>query len=389
MTKTISGSISASFSIRLVTRAELANCDAWASAFAERRKDRRYYEIIEDTLRDWFEYGYLAIVDKAGSICAVQPFFLLDQDLLEGLGPERRLVSFMRRHYPRLFKLRTMMVGCSAGEAHLAAADGLPPALVAKILSDGIVRQARAIRAHLIVLKEFPAEYREPLSCLLENGFTRVPSMPMTKLDVAGHPNFDAYAQCKLSGQTRRQLRKNFQATEGVDIRMSVIDAAGSFVGEIHPLYLQVFERSEFHFEKLTEDYFRQLGERMKDKTRFFAWRHGNALVAFGLCMVEGDALFLEYIGLDYAVALDLHLYHCVMRDLFNWAVAHHYTCIRSSGLNYEPKYRFRHRLDPIDLYVRHTSPLANAVLKRVLPWMVPVRYDTMLKRFPDYGTLW
>lgn len=388
MTQAISGE-SASYSLRIITRTELKDCDAWTSAFAESRKDRRYYEIVEDTLRDRFEYGYLAIVDAVGTICAVQPFFLLDQDLLEGLGSEWRVVSFLRRHYPRLLKLRTMMVGCSAGEGHLAEGDGLPPALIAKVLSDGIVQSARSIRARMIVLKEFPAVYRKPLNCFVEKGFTRIPSMPMTKLETGGFPDFDAYALGKLSGQTRRQLRKNFKATEGVDIQMAVTEDARSCVGEIYPLYLQVFERSKLRFEKLTEEYFRQLGERMGDKTRFFTWRRDNALVAFALCMVEGRQLFYEYVGLDYAVALDLHLYHYVMRDLFNWAVLHRYTCIRSTGLNYEPKLRFRHRLDPIDLYVRHTSLLANAVLKRVLPRIVPARYDPVLKKFPDYSSLW
>lgn len=389
MTDIILETASTSFSLRIVTRAELKDCDAWTSAFAESRKDHRYYEIVEDTLRDRFEYGYLAIVDAAGTIRAVQPFFLLDQDLLEGLGPEWRSVSFIRRYYPRLFKLRTMMVGSSAGEGHLASGDGLTPGLVAKILSDGIVQIARSIRAHMIVLKEFPAGYRAPLNCLLEKGFTRVPSMPMTIMDTGGFPDFDAYALGKLSSQSRRQLRKNFKATEGIAIRMSVTDDAGSSVGEIHRLYLQVFERSKRHFEKLTEDYFRQLGTRMSDKTRFFFWRRDNVLVAFALCMVESKQLFYEYVGLEYGVALDLHLYHYVTRDLFNWAVANRFSCIRSTGLNYEPKLRLRHRLDPIDLYVRHTSLFANAVLKRVLPRIVPARYDAVLKKFPDYSSLW
>ncbi|WP_424629684.1 GNAT family N-acetyltransferase [Bradyrhizobium sp. SYSU BS000235] len=389
MTSIISDATSASFSLRIVTRAELQDCDAWKSAFRDSRKDHRYYEIVEDTLRDRFEYGYLAIVDAVGIIRAVQPFFLLDQDLLEGLGSEWRLVSFVRRRYPRLFKLRTMMVGCSAGEGHLAEAGDLPPALIAKVLSDGIVQIARSIRAYMIVLKEFPAEYRKPFGCFLEKGFTRIPSMPMTIMDTGGFPDFDAYALAKLSGQTRRQLRKNFKATEGIEISMRVTDDVGGSVGEIYRLYLQVFERSKLRFEELTEDYFRALGKRMSDKTRFFSWRRDNALVAFALCMVESDQLFYEYVGLDYAVALDFHLYHYVTRDLFNWAVANRYTCIRSTGLNYEPKLRFRHRLDPIDLYVRHTSLLANAVLRRVLPRIVPARYDPVLQRFPDYNSLW
>jgi hypothetical protein len=54
-----------------------------------------------------------------------------------------------------------------------------------------------------------------------------------------------------------------------------------------YPLYLQVFERSRMQYEKLTKDFFRQLGQRMSDKVRFFAWRRGNMLVAFSLCTVE------------------------------------------------------------------------------------------------------
>jgi hypothetical protein len=48
-----------------------------------------------------------------------------------------------------------------------------------------------------------------------------------------------------------------------------------------------------------------------------------------------------------------------------------------------------RHRLDPIDLYARHTSAFANAIFRLALPWIVPVRYDATLKLFPNYKDLW
>jgi predicted N-acyltransferase len=142
-------------------------------------------------------------------------------------------------------------------------------------------------------------------------------------------------------------------------------------------------------FEKLTKDFFRQIGQRMNDKVRFFAWRRGNMLVAFSLCMVQGDSLYAEYVGFDYAVALDLHLYHYVVRDMINWGISKGYKWFRSSGLNYDPKLHMRHRLDPIDLYVRHTSALANAIFRLALPWIVPVRYDATLKLFQNYKELW
>jgi hypothetical protein len=374
----------------MVTRSELFGCAAWRDMFADQRKDHRYYEIIEETLKNDFEYGYFAIIDETRSIRAVQPFFLLDQDILEGLGPTGlRWVARLRRLYSRFLKLRTLMVGCSAGEAHLAAADGLPPAQVAEILSRQIVNQAKARRAQLVVLKEFPARYRQALDCFTQRGFTRVPSMPMTALNIQ-YASFDAYMQNALSRTARWDLRKKLKATAGeTDIRMSVTDDLGPAADEIYPLYLQVFNRSKFRFEKLTKDYFRQLGRRMKDKVRFFIWHRGNTVVAFSFCMIQDDCLFSEYVGFDYAVALDLHLYHYTLRDIINWAIANGYRWIRSSGLNYEPKFRMRHELDPIDLYVRHTSPLANAVFKLMLPWIVPARYDKTLKRFANYQDLW
>jgi len=47
------------------------------------------------------------------------------------------------------------------------------------------------------------------------------------------------------------------------------------------------------------------------------------------------------------------------------------------------------HVLEPLDLYVRHTSPLINAAMKRLLPLLEPVRSDETLKKFPNYADLW
>jgi Peptidogalycan biosysnthesis/recognition len=387
---TVSSARSESFSISVVSRAELSRCAPWTSTFTDQRKDYRYYEILDDTLQGNFEHRYFAIVDGNGQVRAVQPFFLVDQDILEGLDAERiRWISWVRRFYPRFLKLRTLMIGCSAGEAHLAATETLPADIVAETLSNGIVRQARSLNAKLIVLKEFPSRYRKVLHCFVQCGFARAPSMPMTMLDIR-YDSFDAYMVKALKSSSRKKLRKNLEATAGVsDIRMSVTDDAASFVDEVYPLYLQVFERSRMRFEKLTKDYFRQIGQRMNDKVRFFAWRRGNKLVAFSLCMVQGDSLFAEYVGFDYTVALDLHLYHYAVRDMISWGISNGFKWFRSSGLNYDPKLHMRHRLDPIDLYVRHTSPLANAIFKLALPWIVPARYDPTLKLFPNYKEMW
>jgi predicted N-acyltransferase len=344
---------------------------------------------VEDTIEPAFDHRYFVIIDEYDTVCAVQPFFLLDQDLIAGASERvKTLVSAVRRVQPRFLKMRTLMVGCAAGEGHL---DGLPQSYRtnAQTLAPAILRHASDQRVSLVVLKEFPAHYRPALTSFLQSGFTRIPSLPMTRLNI-DYASFDEYMVRALNSATRRKLRKNLKSAAQSDpIELSISNDVTRIIDDIYPLYLQVYERSKLHFEKLTRDFFCKLGRAMPDTVRFFVWRQREKIVAFTLCMLEGDAIYAEYIGLDYRVALDLHLYHYVVRDMISWAIANGYKWFRSSALNYDPKLHMRHLLDPIDLYVCHTSPLANAVLRIVLPWIEPTRHEPTLRKFRNYQELW
>jgi hypothetical protein len=377
-------------SVETIRRDELACCRHWSHAFEHERKDYRYYEIVEDTILQGFDYCYFAIKDLNGDVCAVQPFFILDQDLLA--GATRRigsLIKAIRSIWPRFMRLRVLMVGCAAGEGHLDNAGAMPPDCQSQLLASAIVPEASKLKVSLIVLKEFPAKYRSTLQCFLRHGFARVPSLPMTKLNI-DYASFVDYMNKALNSATRTKLRRKFRATaQAAPIDLCVVRDITPTVGEIYPLYLQVYERSKLHFEKLSKEYFCKLGRMMPDKVRFFVWRQNGRIVAFTLCMIDGDEIYAEYIGLDYSVALDLHLYHYAVRDMITWSIANGYKWFRSSALNYDPKLHLRHRLDPVDLYVRHISKIKNPLLKLILPLIEPTRYDKTLKKFANYEELW
>ncbi|MGA9083191.1 MAG: GNAT family N-acetyltransferase, partial [Pseudolabrys sp.] len=160
-------------------------------------------------------------------------------------------------------------------------------------------------------------------------------------------------------------------------------------IDDIYPLYEKVYERSPLQFEKLTREFLCDIGRRMPDKVRFFIWRQDNRIIAFGLCLVQGDTLSHDYVGFDYAVAFDLNLYYRVFHDVIEWAIANGYKRFYSGSLNYDPKWHLRQSLYPVDLYVRHTSGAINAVLKRLLPVMEPTRSDPILPNFHNYSELW
>src|SRR5258708_15383982 len=175
-----------------------------------------------------------------------------------------------------------------------------------------------------------------------------MPSLPVTRLNI-DYGSFDEYMSKGLSKATRKDLRRKFRdAAEADPIDLQVVSDVPPFVDEVYPLYLNVYNRSRLQFEKLTREYLCRLGQEIPDKVRFFIWRQKGRAVAFSLCMLQGDSIYDEYLGLDYDVALDLHLYFYTLRDIVIWSMKQGFNCYCSSALNYDPKPRLNFHLIPL-----------------------------------------
>ena len=373
---------------RISSLAELQNCDAWKRAFQDKCKDHRYYEIVDETLEGDFEHHYLILKDNSGNVRAVQPVFFVRQNLIEGIrGKIRSVVDRVRKKLPRFLTMRVLMVGCAAGAGDLGACDKKDEAWVAAALLASLRHYARQNGASLVVLKDFPAKYRLVLESLSSNGYARIPSMPMTRLALP-YRDWDEYF-CTLSKATRKDLRRKFRKAERASkIEMEVVNDTTPYIDEIYPLYLQVHERSLLKFETLTKDFFRAIGQRMPERARFFIWRQGSKIVAFSLCLVCSEKIYDECIGLDYSVALDLHLYFYTLRDIISWSLQQGLKYYYSNPLNYGPKLHLRCELVPLDLYVMHTNTLSNPIFRRMIKYLGPTRHSRFLRRFPNADQL-
>jgi hypothetical protein len=368
-----------------VSAAELKSVAEWQNCFTTQRKDHRYYELVEQTLADGFEHHYFVLRDREGRVRAVQPFFLVQQDILAGVGEVvRKAVGQVRRLFPGFLKVRILMVGCSAGEGHLSANGAEEMRWIAESLHAALEVQARRTGATLVVLKEFPRSYRAALSTFADKDYTRIPSMPMVQLDIP-FASFEEYLSKKVGKVMRHNLRRKFKKLASAPpLELQVVHDVTPFVDEVHPLYLQVFQRSKMTFEKLTKEYLCRLGQTMPDRTRFFIWRQNGRIVAFSVCLVNDGAIYDEYLGLEYPLALDLHLYFVTLRDIIQWAVTSGCTRYCSSALNYDPKLHLKCELAPLDLYVRHRSAWINPFFRRLLPVLEPTHRDPVLRKFPN-----
>ena len=373
---------------RVATLSDLQNCGAWKQVFQNKPKDHRYYEIVDETLKNDFEHYYLLLEDSSGRMRAIQPVFFVRQNLVEGVpGKIRSMVDAVRKIFPRFLTMRVLMVGCAAGAGDLGVLEENNGTWAANALEAILLKYARTNKASLVVFKDFYAQYRPALASLCSNGYARIPSMPMTRL-LLPYANWDEYFRT-LSKATRKDLRRKFRkGGRAAEIEMEVVSDIAPLVDEIYPLYLAVHERSPLKFETLTKNYFHAIAQRMPEYGRFFIWRHNGKIVAFSFCLVCGETIYDECIGLDYSVALDLHLYFYTLRDIISWALQQGLKYYYSNPLNYEPKLHLDCELVPLDLYVRHTSALLNPIFCRVLKYLGPTRHEPVLQRFPNANQL-
>jgi hypothetical protein len=376
----------------VASRVPEADAKTWAAGLAHHANDHRYYELAHDALGHQFDHYYLLLQDHSGKTRAIQPFLIVNQDLVTGMPkPMRRTVEAIRRRFPSTLVMRMLMVGCSAGEGHLVR-DEVTGSIewVAQALSESLQPVARKFKAAMIVMKDFPKVYRKALRPFKRHGYARVPSMPGSRLDL-NFKDFEDYLSSKLSHKTRKNLRSKYRkaAATGAPVTMEVISDIEPHIDELYPLYRQVLERSQYRFEELTKSYFVQISRRMPERALFFVWRQEGKAIAFSSCAGHDGVLRDHYIGLDYKVALDQHLYFVTFRDIVTWAIENKYHTYYSAPLNYEPKYHLRHDLVPLDLYVRTSWDLLNPLFRMVVPYLEPTRYDPIIRKFANAHELW
>lgn len=367
----------------IYARARDVNPALWERTFGHSHKDFAYYQLIEDTMTVGFTYRYLVLSDHEQRDRALQPLIRVDQDLTASLGNfARRKVEQFRRLWPRFLSARILMAGCLVGDGALGVVEENAATWSAAVLAEALMVYAKHERVSLITIKDYPASFRAMLQPAFGKTYARLDGFPSLTMELP-FESFEAYLERKLSRITRkglrRKLRKSAEATPPV--KLEVLSDCSEVIDEIYPLYAEVARRGAITFEVFTKEYFVEAGLRLPERCRFFIWRQSGKAVAFSFCTLWEGTIYDNDIGLDYGVAHELNLYYLTFRDIMEWALQHGYRRYCTAPFNYEPKLRLKLELVPLDIYVRHTSALANWFVRRFAPAFSPARSDPVLRK--------
>src|SRR6266576_31587 len=89
--------------VRFLNASDVRRLDAWNNAFQDKCKDRRYYELIEETLANDFEYRYAVLQDTAGNVRAIQSIFFSGRICWRGWAENSASWSILLAKYFRVF----------------------------------------------------------------------------------------------------------------------------------------------------------------------------------------------------------------------------------------------------------------------------------------------
>lgn len=303
------------------------------------------------------------------------PAFVAPFDLLTTADDElRRRVRALPlyRWWGGLLRPRTGFVGTTVSEYAL-----FPP-LDADALVAEWMRELAPERAILIV-KDLPqdsplldqasnAQARAIADACERAGFVLLEGQALAWVPI-DFESIDDYL-ARLSSGRRKDIRRKLRARPALEVEEIPTGAAAfrdaSVRDAFYALYLEVFDQSEIHFDRLSRAFFDALLQDPSSGGIVFVYRHQGRMIGWNLCFLVGEALVDKYVGFSYPAAREHNLYFVSWMHNLEFALRRELCCYVAGWTDPGIKAYLGARFTFTRHAVRPRNRLLRAVLRRL-----------------------
>lgn len=301
------------------------------------------------------------------------PLFFTDFDLLTTLetGVRDRLekIPFLSL-LTRQLRFSSCFAGTTVTE-YAPVPDGLAPAELVKNLLQG-----PADSRSLTILKDIPdmspllpgkdnRYARELARVATEQGFIQVEGQALAYLPL-DFDSLDGY-YAMLSPGRRKDLRRKMKVRSTIETEIIAIGdprfVDPRFLDELYAMYLEVYNQSYIHFDRLTPSFFAALLNSAAIGGVVVCYRHQGVLAGYNICLLHNGLLIDKYIGFRYPLARNLNLYF--VSWVVNLEIAMRYGCTAYVAGWTDPEVKAA--LGAQFTFTRHLVWIKNPVLRRLL----------------------
>ena len=342
----------------------------WGDCFRPPREGLFWFRALESgKLDDQFTFLF-GVLQMDGSPVGIVPAFVFDLPLDLVIPPEiaRVLIPLLRGPLRRLAYQRTLFIGSVAGEeGSIGLLPGYELSDVAVFIHTAVLAQAAALKAPMLVWKEFPDSARTALDRLLASARAfRVMSHPGTAMPLE-RGGYQAYLAQQRSARRWKIKDKLRRGAQKLPLTTSIVARPGeSELEEMFALFWQTYLRGKTKFERLTPEFFRAIAD--CDESTFVVQRDAASgkMSSFMLMLDLRERVINQFIGIDYASGADAFLYFRLFEAAYDWACTTKATVLQSGQTGYMAKLDMGHSLVPLWNYCEHRNPLLNRVYRDV-----------------------
>ncbi len=354
-------------SVGFVSSAGEIDAALWEACFPPPLEGRWWYETLERSrLEDQFRFLY-AVIREADAPVGIAPLFVMDFPVSlvtpDALKPLLPLLGSAA--HPK-----TLFVGSPcADEGSIGLLPSVDRRAALLALQPAVNAKAKELNAPLIVWKDVPLALAAEVAAL--GGMFRVESFPGTLVELG--TDKAAYLASLKGSRRHNLLKKVRRSVSHVAVRSEVLQAPEPRVlDEIFPLFMQTYERSSTHFERLPREFFTQIAQ--VPCTRFVVLREEKSgeAIAFMLCFELGAKLINKFVGMDYRRPKEWQLHFRLWDAVVDHALARGLHAIQSGQTGYAAKIETGHRLVPLVNFCRHRNPIVHrlvALAARRIDW--------------------
>jgi len=177
--------------------------------------------------------------------------------------------------------------------------------------------------------------------------------------------SFDEYLSI-LTSKYRNRIKKIIKTINATDFVCEKIKITPEIDKLLHPLYLQVENKSDTRLATLTEGYFFQLSENLKDNFCCYVIRNEDTIAGFITVIKDRTKAIAYYVGIDYSVNAKLPVYFRLLQLVIEAALDMGCKEISFGRTALEPKACLGAK--PVVTYVwaRHRVPLVNFAVRKL-----------------------
>lgn len=173
--------------------------------------------------------------------------------------------------------------------------------------------------------------------------------------------SFDDYMN-SLRSNYRYRYTKCFK--KSAPLTLEYLENNEDFTDEMYECYLQVYNKSRMHVEKLPIEFFR--GKYFK----IFVLRNEEKVVGFGQMLPNGTELVFEFVGVDYEQNNTYDTYHRILLEIVKYGIENKFETIDFGQTADESKLKLGSKYTMLYAYMHHSNKMLNSVYKKMAKYI-------------------